>query len=218
MEMVCTFLDNEEDRLPDVFDPSRVPKVDTDNCYLCSKKFSKLTTKMIRSAGGRHHCKKCGQSVCNMCRNNVRRLSKLDKKKYKICDQCDTTILNVNFEMMYKDCIEKQHESLKELKKSMHNKDLKLKDITKQLEHMKVKYEKRVKEISEKENERGREISEQQANIDKLRAENEKMAEELEECEQEIKEHDRAIKKKKEVKKEKKNVQFEVENKRLLRE
>jgi hypothetical protein len=26
MEMVCTFLDNEDDKLPDVFDPSKVAK------------------------------------------------------------------------------------------------------------------------------------------------------------------------------------------------
>lgn len=50
MEVVNAFLDNEEDKLPDVFDPTKVFKQHTDNCYLCNKTFSKLPTSLL---GGR---------------------------------------------------------------------------------------------------------------------------------------------------------------------
>ena len=36
----------------------------------------------------------CGQSCCELCLQNVRRLSKIDKKAYPICDRCDHTLSN----------------------------------------------------------------------------------------------------------------------------
>jgi hypothetical protein len=55
-----------------------------DQCYLClkalAKKFGGLRKK------GRHHCRKCGRTVCDRCRQNRKRISKNDKNEYLVCD------------------------------------------------------------------------------------------------------------------------------------
>ena len=40
------------------------------------------------------HCKRCSKSVCDTCSQNKRRLSRKDKKEYRVCDRCDTIIDN----------------------------------------------------------------------------------------------------------------------------
>lgn len=82
MEFVCTFLENEEDALPDYFDTKKVAKKKSESCMLCIKQLSGFKTSKNR----RHHCRHCGMSVCNLCSQNRRRLSKLDKEKHRICD------------------------------------------------------------------------------------------------------------------------------------
>lgn len=43
----------------------------------------------------RHHCRRCGKSVCQKCSMTKRYLSKSDKKTlYRICDFCDTKLSN----------------------------------------------------------------------------------------------------------------------------
>lgn len=69
--------------------------------------------------------------MCSLCSNNSIRLSKLDPKKYKVCDQCDTMMSNINFEGMYVSCITKQKETLHDLKKILHKKDATLKGVSK---------------------------------------------------------------------------------------
>jgi hypothetical protein len=40
MDFVCTFLDNDEDTLPELFDPKSVPQLKSDQCALCLTSFS----------------------------------------------------------------------------------------------------------------------------------------------------------------------------------
>jgi hypothetical protein len=104
METVNTFLDNEEDSLPELFDPSTVVKQKSDQCQLCNTPFSGKMSAMILVSKDkmRHNCKRCGISVCTLCSaSSKRRLSKIDKKKYRVCDECDTLMSNVNFDQMY---------------------------------------------------------------------------------------------------------------------
>jgi hypothetical protein len=64
MDFVCTFLDNEEDTLPDLFDPKKVKKQQAEDCHLCSRQLGGRLTLGASSNTKRHHCRKCGQTVC----------------------------------------------------------------------------------------------------------------------------------------------------------
>ena len=81
METVNTFLDNEEDNLPELFDPASVVKQKADACHLCSTPFSGMMSSILVSKDKkRHNCKRCGISVCTLCASSPkRRLSKIDK-------------------------------------------------------------------------------------------------------------------------------------------
>lgn len=48
-----------------------------------------------------HNCKKCGKAVCDTCSKSKRRLSKIDKDKFRVCDECDILLSNYNFSRMY---------------------------------------------------------------------------------------------------------------------
>jgi hypothetical protein len=101
MDFVCTFLDNEEDNLPELFDPKAIPQQrGTEHCKLCQTAFS---SKMgFNKDRQKKHCKRCGAAVCGLCSASPkRRLSKIDKQKYRVCDECDTLMSNVNFDQMY---------------------------------------------------------------------------------------------------------------------
>ena len=55
-----------------------------DSCFSCQKElkknFGKLTGK------GRHHCRRCGRTVCKRCWQNSMRISKSDKQAHNVCD------------------------------------------------------------------------------------------------------------------------------------
>lgn len=75
------------DCLPEVFDPNSVGFHELKSCEICEIVFS-LTQR-------RHHCRRCGKSVCNKCSANMKPLSRQDAKTmYRVCDACDTEIEN----------------------------------------------------------------------------------------------------------------------------
>ena len=90
MECNLMFLDDAEEHLPEIFDVASVKKDLKDECKHCSETFSKLRNP-------RHHCRKCGASVCDLCSQTHRRLSKRDKNKHRVCDICDHMISNTQF-------------------------------------------------------------------------------------------------------------------------
>jgi hypothetical protein len=110
MEGTCHFLTNEEDNLPDAFDVRLVHKHKSDSCSLCNVTFSvwQANTKM-------KNCSRCGLAVCPKCSNQRIRLSKIDTKKYRVCDKCDTLMANPDFEKMLQNLIEKQNMQADEL-------------------------------------------------------------------------------------------------------
>jgi hypothetical protein len=80
-------IDTENKDLPDEFDEKKVQFHEKDNCEICILKFN--------TSNRRHHCRRCGKSVCNKCSANQKALSKSDSKTlYRICDACDTEIQN----------------------------------------------------------------------------------------------------------------------------
>jgi len=75
------------DCLPEVFDPNSVGFHELKACEICEVLFN-LTQR-------RHHCRRCGKSVCNKCSANMKPLSRQDTKTlYRVCDACDTEIEN----------------------------------------------------------------------------------------------------------------------------
>lgn len=87
MECKNVFVDDAEEHLPELFDHERIPKVKTEECQLCQETFNLLKRQ-------RHYCKSCGLSVCDLCSQSSRRLSKMDKKEHRVCDKCDHTLSN----------------------------------------------------------------------------------------------------------------------------
>ena len=47
------------------------------------------------------NCNRCGKAVCEQCSTSKRRLSKLEKKKYRVCDYCDTVLVNFSLDQMW---------------------------------------------------------------------------------------------------------------------
>ena len=50
-----------------------------EKCFSCHKALAKKFGGIMKK--GRHHCKRCGRTVCDRCRQNKRRLSKTDKSE-----------------------------------------------------------------------------------------------------------------------------------------
>ena len=97
LEMDVVFLDEdqkEEDGLPEMFTPESVEQLQSNSCMLCSDTFS-----VVRLF--KHNCRKCGKMVCENCSKARRRLSKLEKTKHRVCDECDALLSNHNLEKMF---------------------------------------------------------------------------------------------------------------------
>jgi hypothetical protein len=75
------------DCLPEFFDPNSVGHHELKSCEICEVVFN-MTQR-------RHHCRRCGKSVCTKCSANMKPLSRQDAKTvYRVCDACDTEIEN----------------------------------------------------------------------------------------------------------------------------
>ena len=66
----------------------------SNSCMLCSDTFS-----VVRLF--KHNCRKCGKMVCENCSKARRRLSKLEKTKHRVCDECDALLSNHLLEKMF---------------------------------------------------------------------------------------------------------------------
>jgi hypothetical protein len=64
---------------------------------MCSKHFG---SGMFASMA-QQHCSRCGKTVCDSCSQARTRLSKLEKKKYRVCDACEMILLNYKLDQMW---------------------------------------------------------------------------------------------------------------------
>eukprot|EP00347_Sterkiella_histriomuscorum_P006113 403354017 len=64
----------------------------SDSCFSCQKSLKKKLGALMKK--GRHHCRRCGRTVCDKCWQNQKRISQSDKTVYQVCDQCDFEISN----------------------------------------------------------------------------------------------------------------------------
>jgi len=68
----------------------------------------------------RHHCRRCGKSVCSKCSGNMKPLSRGDQKTaYRICDACDTEIENFKLKKNHDEIIATQVELIEVLGASL---------------------------------------------------------------------------------------------------
>ena len=79
--------------LPDTFDRSTVVRNPTDNCMLCDAPFTKRI--VMRNRNPIRHCKRCGRSICAVCSDTKRQLSKDDPEKFRVCDRCNYEMDNI---------------------------------------------------------------------------------------------------------------------------
>ena len=89
LEMDCVFLDEdqkEEDGLPEIFTLEAIEELKSNTCMLCSETFNVLRLVV------KHNCRKCGKMICENCSRQKRRLSKLEKTKHRVCDECDAVL------------------------------------------------------------------------------------------------------------------------------
>lgn len=130
-DFVCTFLDNEEDTLPELFDVKAVVHAKSEHCGLCQAPFSSKVSMLLSTKDKqKHHCRRCGIAVCTLCSGSPkRRLSKIDKNKYRVCDECDTLMSNVNFDQMYQTCLRQQDETLAEVKRNIAKREVQMKQL-----------------------------------------------------------------------------------------
>ena len=80
------------DGLPESFSFDGRGIEDAEQCFSCHKTLARKFGGIMKK--GRHHCRKCGRTVCDRCRQNKRRLAKGEKKEEQVCDQCDFEIGN----------------------------------------------------------------------------------------------------------------------------
>ena len=127
--MDCVFIDEdqeEDELLPEFFDPEVIQMLKSDNCMLCSQKFAFLSA-------SQHNCKKCGKSICDACSKSKRRLSKLEKTKFRVCDECDCLLSNYNFSRMYMREIEDKKQQLEEIQHRVEHTQEEISERTDQL-------------------------------------------------------------------------------------
>lgn len=70
-------------------------------CYLCGEEFKRTVLRMGKT--GRHHCRNCGQSVCEKCSNYVNRIPRLNySTEQLVCMQCFGTLSLCS--VLWRDC------------------------------------------------------------------------------------------------------------------
>lgn len=178
--MDCVFIDEdqeEDELLPDFFDPLSVQKEKSDNCMLCQSKFGFM---------GTYNCKRCGVAVCDPCSKSKRRLSKLDKDKLRVCDDCDTLLSNYNFQRMYMREIEDKKANLAEIQQRVEHTQEEISERTEQLSRLKTQYQQKLKEVDDKQSIRDRQINEKRKQLQELQDENKRMKERLHELDNTI--------------------------------
>jgi hypothetical protein len=91
--------------LPESFDVEQVVFHELKHCEICEQVWGMT----IR----RHHCRKCGKSVCSKCSAQLKPLSKADvasKTAYRVCDGCDTELENFKLKQNHDEIIKAQAE------------------------------------------------------------------------------------------------------------
>jgi hypothetical protein len=60
----------------------------------------KFTKMAISGDKKRHHCRKCGNSICGLC-SQKKLLIEQDGEPEKVCDDCAVNIENLHYKIIY---------------------------------------------------------------------------------------------------------------------
>jgi hypothetical protein len=85
--------------LPDEFD-AKTDKALFQNANDCASCRKNLKQKIKFMKSDRHHCRRCGSTVCTKCWSSQKRLSKKDATIHNICDVCDFEVSNFQLTMV----------------------------------------------------------------------------------------------------------------------
>ena len=94
------FLEQAVSSLPAKFDLTAVKRNPSEACMLCSATFTRALGKNpIR------HCKRCGKSICQVCSEGRRRLSRADPEVHRVCDMCDAELDNFKLKQNHEEVL-----------------------------------------------------------------------------------------------------------------
>lgn len=162
-----------DDNLPNFFDVNIIRKRDEKHCLLCNMNFSLLKKKIF--------CKYCGISTCENCCNNTRRLSKIDKRQYKVCDKCDNKLSNRMF-------IENMKNNLNNSQEMNQEGEQQIKYYQNKLKVMQLNSKKQREEWKQKEEELKESMQHQQAKVAEKENDNNAISSDLKQLEVEFEE------------------------------
>ena len=99
--------------LPEEFEIKTEKNKEFNNSSTCESCGKNLNKKLVGifSSSSRHHCRRCGKTVCDRCWKNLKRLSKKDSNYHNVCDQCDFEISNYHVYEIFEKIKEKQQQS-----------------------------------------------------------------------------------------------------------
>lgn len=147
--------------LPEHFNPKEIKFHELDSCEICEQVFN-MTNR-------RHHCRRCGKSVCTKCGSNMKALSRSDQKTlYKICDACDTDLENFKLKKNHDEIIVAQRDQIEVLKVAIESAEAR-KSI------LKEQYDKQKAELQAELERKLRKKEEMDRDVDQLRRELERL-------------------------------------------
>ena len=112
------FLEQAVSSLPIKFDLAAVKRNPSEACMLCQAAFTRALGKNpIR------HCKRCGKSICQVCSEGRRRLSRTDPEVHRVCDMCDTEMDNFKLKQNHEEVLAAQMEKIEVLNNQIEQLD-----------------------------------------------------------------------------------------------
>ena len=114
------FLEQAASNLPIKFDLTAVKRSPSEACMLCQAAFTK---KFALGKNPIRHCKRCGKSICQVCSEGRRRLSRTDPELHRVCDMCDTEMDNFKLKQNHEEVLTAQMEKIEVLNNQIEQLD-----------------------------------------------------------------------------------------------
>ena len=111
---------------------------------LCSETFGAF--RMVL----KHNCHRCGKAVCENCSKQKRRLSQLDQKKHRVCDECDALMANHLLLKMFEREVQSKKNLYEEKRAELKDTKYACSDALQQLERAKQIWEQKTQETDKK--------------------------------------------------------------------
>lgn len=103
----------------------------------------------------------------------------MEKKKYRVCDECDCLLSNYNFTRMYQREIDDKKTQLEEITQRIESCQEEINERTDQLSNLKIKYTQKLNEVEQKQGVRDKQLNEKRQQVQQLTEQNATMKEKL---------------------------------------